>query len=465
MANMLRWRQCRRSIKPEMPLQFSEAVSDHGPIMNDMSLLIVNPLLEVADFDSDAACPMMLCVLPRADGEGDVRFAVPSNYLDLARQFDGTRSVDDAIWAYIECRKPSHDVDWLRRLVVQSLMPRGILIRRDQDARTAATSAQSTKAFLHVKLPIIKASIVAPVARRLSFLFHLPVMWAGFFVFIAIHVYVYAVLFRGSHFEFNRLAVGSIVLLMLISTLATLCHEFGHASAASHFGCRDMTIGWGLYLIYAVLWTNVSDAWKLPRQQRAIIDLGGVYFESFFLLALIGAYLGTKHPIFLFGFIFVDLSIANTFNPFLRMDGYWLVSDLFGIVNLRKQQEVWWQDLAGRLAHRKGYVPRSTLSRRARWVLGAYTIAGTLFIAFVLKTMFQLVALSVLRNLPDFIEETIRHVSSTPTLASVVRAVLEMGWRVLLVIGTVMTFWNVARAVFSMVRRLRVAEQPVGGAI
>lgn len=433
--------------------------------MNDMSPPIVNPLLEAADFDSDAARPMTLCVLPRADGEGDVRFVLPSDYLDLAREFDGARSMDDAIRAYVDRCKPLQDEEWLKRLVLQSLMPRGILIRQDQDPRTAAKSTQSTKAFLHVKLPIIKASIVAPVARRLSALFHLPVMWTGFLVFVAMHVYVYAVLLRGSHFDFNQLGIGSIALLMLISTLATLCHEFGHASAAAHFGCRDMTIGWGLYLIYTVLWTNVSDAWKLPRRQRAIIDVGGVYFESFFLLTLIGVYLETKHPIFLFGFMFVDLSIANTFNPFLRMDGYWLVSDLFGIVNLRKQQEVWWQDLANRLTHRKGYVPRSTLSPRARWVLGIYTIVGTLFIAFVLKTMFQLVALSVLRNLPGFVEETIRHLSSTPTLTSIVQAVLETGWRVLVVIGTAMTFWNVARALFAMARRLRVAEQTVGGAI
>ncbi|UPG89735.1 hypothetical protein L2Y96_20465 [Luteibacter aegosomaticola] len=423
--------------------------------------LIVNPLLEVSDFDSDASRPMKLCVLPRADGEGDVRFAVPADYLALAGSFDGERTIVEAIDVYRAQQDTPRDVEWLRKLIEQSLLPSGILVGPGQDPARAATSAQSTRSFLHIKLPIIKASVVAPVARRLSFLFRGQAMLAGLLMFVAMHVYVYAFLLKGSQFDFNQLDITSILLLMLISTLATLCHEFGHASAASHFGCRDMTIGWGVYLVYTVLWTNVSDAWKLPRRQRAIIDIGGVYFESFFLAALVAAYLATHHPLFLFGFVFVDLSIANTFNPFLRMDGYWLVSDLFGIVNLRKQQEAWWQELAARVRGARGPT-RTTLSRRARWVLSLYTVAGTLFIAFVLKTMFQVVVLNVLRNLPAFVDEHVRVISTTPSALNVAHAFLETGWRLLVIVGATMTFWNIGRGLLRALRRLTAPQDMPG---
>ena len=45
----------------------------------------------------------------------------------------------------------------------------------------------------------------------------------------------------------------------------------------------------------------------------------------------------TGSPILIYFFLFNDLIMFRTMNPFLRMDGYWLVADLFGIYNLREQ--------------------------------------------------------------------------------------------------------------------------------
>ncbi|PWK92369.1 hypothetical protein [Fulvimonas soli] len=431
--------------------------------MSPDPLPIVNPLLEVSDFDSDAGRPMKLCKLPRGDGQGEVRFAVPAEYLELARAFDGSRDVDAAVQAYIDGHAPAREKAWLTRLVLESLMPKGIIIGGDQDPGSVGASSQSTKAFLHIKLPLIKASVVEPVARTLSFMFRPTAMLLGLSLFIATHVYVYGVLFRHQHFDFSQLDIASVLLMMLFSTLATTCHEFGHATAAAHFGCRNMTIGWGMYLIYTVQWTNVSDAWKLPRWQRAVIDIGGVYFESLFLVVLLAAHLWTGNPVYLFGFIFVDLSIATTFNPFLRMDGYWLVSDLFGIVNLRKQQEIWWQDLMARLLLRDGHAPRSTLSRRAKWVLGLYTVLGTLFIGYVMLTMFRVVVLSVIANLPAFVGETWRQLASGATLLAVLHALMEFTWRVLVIVGAGLTFWNIGKGLFALFGRVRTVAAAAAG--
>ena len=426
--------------------------ADHD--MSSESLPIINPLLEVSDFDSDAGRPMKLCMLPRGDGQGEVRFAVPAEYLELARSFDGSRDLDAAVQAYIDGHAPAREKAWLTRLVLESLMPKGIVIRGDQDPGSVGVSSQSTKAFLHIKLPLIKAPVVEPIARRLSFMFRPAVLLLGLALFIATHVCVYGFLFRHQHFDFSQLDITSVLLMMLFSTLATTCHEFGHATAAAHFGCRNMTIGWGVYLIYTVQWTNVSDAWKLPRRQRAVIDIGGVYFESLFLAGLLAAHLWTGNPLYLFGFIFVDLSIATTFNPFLRMDGYWLVSDLFGIVNLRKQQEIWWQDLMARVLLRR-QTPRSTLSRRAKWVLGLYTVLGTLFIGYVMLTMFRVVVLSVIANLPSFVGETWHQLAAGATLLTVLQALMEAVWRILVIIGAGLTFWNIGKALLGLLGRMR----------
>jgi putative peptide zinc metalloprotease protein len=426
--------------------------------MTDFSRPFANPLLEVSVFDSDATRSMALCAVPTQ--EGHVRFAIPSEYMDLVREFDGRRDADEAIDAYIARTPGAPAKEWLRRLVEQSLIPKGILIHAHQDPGSAGVSKQSKLAFLYIKLPIIGPGIVDPIARRLGFLFQRKALLAGLLLFVAMHVYVYAFLVGDQRLDFNRLNAGDVLILMLFSTLATVMHEFGHASAAAYHGCRRMTIGWGLYLIYTVLWTNVSDAWKLPRRQRALVDIGGVYFESFFLLAMLCAYLYSGEAIYLFAFIFIDLSIAMTFNPFLRMDGYWLVSDIFGIVNLRKQQLIWTQELAARMLGKQAPAVRSDLSRRAKWALGIYTLLGVVFLGYILTVIYKFMVLNVLSEYPAMVSQYWNDLRAGMTLLQAGKDFLEIFWRSLMLFGATVTLLSLCRSVIMLVTsiaRIRMA--------
>jgi putative peptide zinc metalloprotease protein len=420
--------------------------------MESASRPIMNPLLEVSDFDADSAKPMALCTLPSA---GDpVRFALPAIYLELVRGFDGERTTEAAIDDFLARRPGAFARDWLHRLVNESLLPKGILMYPDQDAGRVAMSRQPQRGFLYIKLPIIPPGVVGPIARRLGFLFHPAALVLGLVLFVASHAVVYGALLRDQALDFNRLNAVSILVLMLLSTLGTFCHEFGHATAAAHYGCRRMTIGWGLYLIYTVLWTNVSEAWKLPRRQRAVIDIGGVYFESMFLLLLLGLHLYTGNAIYLFGFLFIDVSIATTFNPFLRMDGYWLMSDLFGIVNLRKQQILWLSGLLARWSGR-GVPQPSGLSKRARQVLSIYTVLGLLFIGYLLKVVYQVIVLNVLASYPGTVTDFWAKLQGGMAALDIAGGLLEIFWRTLVIVGAAMMLWSLLRGLISLIARVR----------
>jgi putative peptide zinc metalloprotease protein len=412
----------------------------------------MNPLIEVSDFDSDSGKPMVLCTLPSA---GDhVRFALPALYMELVRGFDGERTTDEAIGHFLERHPDAFVREWLHRLVDESLIRKGILVHPDQDPGRVAVSTQPRRAFLYIKLPIIKPSVVDPIARRLGFLFRPVALIVGLLLFVASHLYVYGVLIGDRDIDFNGLNAASILMLMLLSTLGTFCHEFGHAAAAAHYGCRRMTIGWGLYLIYTVLWTNVSDAWKLPRRQRAIVDLGGVHFESMFLLVMLGLHLHTGSAIFLFAFLFIDVSIATTFNPFLRMDGYWLMSDLFGIVNLRKQQSIWMRGLAARMFG-GAEPPPSGLSDRAKTVLAIYTVLGLLFLGYILVVIYEVVILTILAGYPGMVGELWGQLQGGMPVLDALGGVLEIAWRTLVIVGAAVTLWSLFKGGINLVARLR----------
>jgi putative peptide zinc metalloprotease protein len=420
--------------------------------MTEDPRLFANPLLETSDFDSDAGQPMVLCVLPSA--KDPVQFAVPAPYMELVRQFDGERTEDEAIDAFLDGRPCDFEREWLRRLVRQSLLPKGILVHSEQDPARVAASSQPKRAFLYLKLPVFPPSVVEPVARCLSFMFKSPGPLLGALLFVVAHIYVYGVLLHEQHVDFNRLDASGVLVILLLSTLGTICHEFGHASAAAHYGCRRMSIGWGLYIFYTVLWTNVSEAWRLPRRQRAMIDIGGVYFESIFMLLLLALYVNTGNLAFLFAFIFIDVALLTTLNPFLRMDGYWLISDLFGIVNLRKQQTEWIGEITSKLFGGGTYVRRSSLSKRAKWALGIYSVAGVVFLVYFLTVILQFVVFNVADRYPALLQDYWRGAVAGMSTLQLLAGFVEIFWRTLMLAGALFMLVLLATRVARLVARI-----------
>jgi putative peptide zinc metalloprotease protein len=116
--------------------------------------------------------------------------------------------------------------------------------------------------------------------------------------------------------------------------LSVTFHEIGHATSASYFGAKHGGIGGGFYLITPVYYADVTDIWRLSKRQRIIVNLSGMYFEIVFCSAL--AFLSTifnNHTLLIISIIVCIRTLFNL-NPFLRSDGYWVLSDLTNKPNL-----------------------------------------------------------------------------------------------------------------------------------
>src|SRR3984957_1341286 len=126
-------------------------------------------------------------------------------------------------------------------------------------------------------------------------------------------------------------------LLLLITGMlfaSAAIHEMGHATAVRYGGGNPGVMGVGIYLVWPVFYTDVSDAYRLDRRGRLRTDLGGVYFNAIVLTACSCIYLSTHYlPLLIFVAV-GHLQILWQFIPFVRMDGYWILSDLVGVPNL-----------------------------------------------------------------------------------------------------------------------------------
>ena len=85
----------------------------------------------------------------------------------------------------------------------------------------------------------------------------------------------------------------AVLVVLGLTLFSTLFHECGHAAACRYGGARPGVIGMGFYVVWPAFFTNVTDAYRLGRAGRVRTDLGGVYFNAIFVLALTAVYLTT----------------------------------------------------------------------------------------------------------------------------------------------------------------------------
>ncbi|WP_178119527.1 biotin/lipoyl-binding protein [Pseudomonas sp. SCB32] len=122
---------------------------------------------------------------------------------------------------------------------------------------------------------------------------------------------------------------------------AKLCHEFGHAFMAKRAGCRVQSMGVAFMVMLPMFYTDVSDAWRVSdRRSRLLIGAGGVLAEMVLaVLALLAWSLLPDGPARTSAFMLASATWVTTvlinLNPFMRFDGYFLVSDLLGVENLQ----------------------------------------------------------------------------------------------------------------------------------
>ncbi|RON31776.1 biotin/lipoyl-binding protein [Pseudomonas lini] len=122
---------------------------------------------------------------------------------------------------------------------------------------------------------------------------------------------------------------------------AKLCHEFGHAFMAKRAGCRVQSMGVAFMVLLPMFYTDVSDAWRVnDRRARLLIGAGGVLAELVLAcIALLAWSLLPDGPGRTAAFMLASATWITTLvinlNPFMRFDGYFLLSDFWEVDNLQ----------------------------------------------------------------------------------------------------------------------------------
>lgn len=188
--------------------------------------------------------------------------------------------------------------------------------------------------------------------------------------------------------------VSNLFWLWLALGLTKILHEFGHALSCKHFGGECHEMGIVLMMFTPCLYCDVSDASAFQNKwHRIFVSAAGIYVElaiaSIATLVWCGTITGIVHNIAfaLMAFCSVNTVLVNA-NPLMRFDGYYILSDLLEIPNLRQKSQQYFQQVVmyrlglgssarpPRVAHNRIFVAYAIASVLYRWILCGAVLWG-----------------------------------------------------------------------------------------
>lgn len=180
-----------------------------------------------------------------------------------------------------------------------------------------------------------------------SLTFIKPVFSTTFFWSITLFFIINTIFIVNRFSEFmatltNFQALIGAMLLVLSIAIVKFFHELGHAYTAKYYGCNVPSMGIAFMVFYPMPYTDTSDAWRLSKEKRMRVAMAGVKTEM--AIASLAMFMWLNLPEGTFKsltFFIVGVSLISTIvvnlTPFMRFDGYYVVSDYLGIENLHNR--------------------------------------------------------------------------------------------------------------------------------
>lgn len=254
--------------------------------------------------------------------------------------------VEDAVELYESCR----EFQLLTR--TKSEQNAALLEKIREERKKKLLQGQGSILFLRFQL-VDPNKFFDKIIDKIRFLWHpQAVKLQAIFLVCAL----IAVLFQGERFadDFNRVYLQAhqnsygILSIWVIALCAIAIHECGHGLTCKYYGGEVHEMGFLLLAFQPCLYCNVNDAWLFENKwQKIYVALAGVWVEL--LLAGISAFVwivvDVANPIGFIAFVLLTIGTATSLmvnlNPLLKFDGYYILTDMLEIQNLRQNAIAW----------------------------------------------------------------------------------------------------------------------------
>lgn len=333
-------------------------------------------------------------------------YEASQSIVELLKDLQCFSTEERAIAAYIQKKEGKYTSEQVQLIIQKFITP---LFSAPKKKRT----------FLYEK-EIFAVQTIDKFSDTFRFLFNKIYMAIIFISALALDIYFFWHTNNLLQFN-NRVNIYMVVGLFVFMLLSSFFHELGHASACKYWGVRHGGIGFGLYLNFPVLYTDVTEVWKLGRIQRCVVNMAGVYFQCYLLIGLMIGFIFTGNDILRYLILIINLGFLMTLNPFFKFDGYWIASDLLGVPNLRTRSKellaYWYKRMRKLPITQEPYLLR--IRPAAKYGLLIYSIVVNLFMGFYFFYIIPNFLYRFVSTFPDAVNELILYLSNgmTPPFA------------------------------------------------
>ncbi|MEA2442150.1 MAG: putative peptide zinc metalloprotease protein [Thermoleophilaceae bacterium] len=306
----------------------------------------------------------------------------------LAEEIDGRRSYEEVGVALSHRLERGVTGEMAEMLIEEQLRPLGIVAAKDGEQHEL--KKVDPLLALKFRASVLPDRMVRALTTVFKPLFLPPVMALAVAAFVGLDVWLFFV--HGISQSLRHTLYNPALLLALLGgvVIATAFHEIGHATALRYGGGKPGVMGVGIYIVWPAFYTDITDSYRLGKWGRLRTDTGGMYFNAIFALAVGGAYALTGFEPLLLLVVLQTFAIVQQSLPFLRLDGYYIISDLTGVPDILLRIK---SVLTSLLPWRKADDRVTELKPWVRFVVTAYVV----LLVPVLALMFTLMVINAPR--------------------------------------------------------------------
>lgn len=181
-----------------------------------------------------------------------------------------------------------------------------------------------------------------------------PLIWTRTFVILACCIMLAALSVMTSNSRELATGIyaipgwGNVILFILVMIVCTSLHEVAHGATLKFHGGEVHDTGLLFMFFTPCMYCNVSDAWLIPdKWKRLAVTAAGGFCDLCVWAAAVFAWRMTVPGTTFNTVAFMAMTICGgrsllNFNPLLRLDGYYLLSDWLSIPNLRRRAMEHW---------------------------------------------------------------------------------------------------------------------------
>ncbi|MES2738107.1 MAG: efflux RND transporter periplasmic adaptor subunit [Verrucomicrobiota bacterium] len=331
-------------------------------------------------------------------------FRLPAEDHALAVLFDGARSVKEIREAFLRGHPHAGLADGTQAITTRivafanELLTAGFLEATGAGARRQlelkrlrhkpATPWGLFMKALFLKIPLWDPdALLIRLERPLRWLWS----WAGFAISLAILLAgtaVFAVNFPRIAPSLNDfLSLPNLALVWVLTIAVKVIHEFGHGLTCKHYGGEVHEMGAMVIVFSPFLYADVTDSYLFPkRRHRILVAAAGIYIEL--IIAAVATLLWavsqpgpTQQLLFNLMLITSVWTVLFNANPLMKFDGYYMLTDILGVPNLRAKAQMCVSDLFRRWIFGGDTPPQveRLLPRRNRGWFVLYSLAAQLY--------------------------------------------------------------------------------------